>query len=433
MKSGKTNLAYANLMLEWAKDLFPICRSITGAGIKKTISYLQNINNEVKTLRFKSGKKVFDWEIPLEWNIEDAYIEHDSGKRFAEFSKNNLHILYYSNPINKTLKKSELIPHIYTQPDQPDRIPYVTSYYSNRWGFCMSENDKKRLPEGNYKVLIKSKLFKGELNLAEASIKGKKKEQIIFSTNICHPSMANNELSGPVLCSALIKYIKKNYRKPNYSYKFLFLPETIGPITYLSKNLKSIKKNTIAGFVLSCVGDDRAYSIISSRLKNTLADHALSASLIDRKNVKNYSYLERGADERQFCSPGIDLPVCGFCRSKYGTYPEYHTDADNFKVLTKEGLLGSFEIMKNIIDSFEQGLYPKVKTLGEPNLGKRNLYPTLSQKGHIDKSRLKMNLLSYSDGKKSIFEIANLINKPLDLINEEISILKEKGLIFSKI
>ena len=431
MKSEDINLNYANPMMKWAKDLFPICRSITGKGIKQTISYLKKINSEVKVKNFKSGQKVFDWVIPPQWEISEAYIEHSSGTRFAEFSKNNLHILYYSEPINKVLSRDQLLPHIYTQPDQPDRIPYVTSYYTKRWGFCMSENDKKKLPAGKYKVLIKSKKFKGELNLAEVSINGNKKDLVIFSTNICHPSMANNELSGPVLSSGLIKYIKKNYKKTKYSYKFLFLPETIGPLSYLSKNLKSIKKNTIAGFVLSCVGDDRAYSKISSRLNNTLADYALTASLRNKKNVKNYSYLERGADERQYCAPGIDLPVCGFCRSKYGTYPEYHTDADNFNVLTKKGLIGSFQTMKDIIDSFEQGIYPKVKTLGEPNLGKRDLYPTISQKGHLDKTRLKMNLLTYSDGKKSIFEIANLINIPLELINKEISVLKEKGLISS--
>lgn len=429
MNSNNINSQYSNLMLKWAKDLFPICRSITGEGTRKTIYYLKKINKELKILKFKSGTKVFDWKVPFEWNIENAYIEHSSGKRFAEFNKNNLHILHYSIPIQKNLTREKLLPNIYTQPDQPNRIPYVTSYYAKRWGFCMSHNEKKKLPKGNYKVSIKSKIFKGQLNIAEAFIKGKKKNQIIFSTNICHPSMANNELSGLVLSSALIKYIKNNFKKTNYSYKFLFVPETIGPLTYLSKNLKSLKKNTIAGFVLSCVGDNRAYSYIESRLNNTLSDLALSSSLIDKKNVKKYSYLERGSDERQYCAPGIDLPMVGFCRSKYDTYPEYHTDADNFDVLTKEGLTGSFMVMKNIIDAFENGLYPKSKILGEPNLGKRNLYPTVSQKGHIKKTRLKMNLLSYSDGKKNTFEISKLINTPLATVNEELTILKSKGLI----
>ena len=198
-------------MIKWAKDLFPICRSIMGLGNRETLSYFEKLNPEFKRIKFKTNQKVFDWIIPEEWNIKDAYIQHESGKKFAEFKKCNLHVINYSSPINKTISKKELLNYIYTQKDQPDAIPYVTSYYKKRWGFCLSENEKQKLPEGNYKVVINSNFKKGHLDISHAVLKGKRKKEIFFSSYICHPSMANNELSGPVLLNAIMLYIKKNY------------------------------------------------------------------------------------------------------------------------------------------------------------------------------------------------------------------------------
>ena len=240
---------------------------------------------------------------------------------------------------------------------------------------------KNVLPEGKYKAYIDSSFKNGKLNIVEANIKGHSKKEIFFSTYFCHPSMANDNLSGPVVMSALLKYLNKNFNKRKFSYRFVFLPETIGSIAYLSKNVNKLKKNVIAGFNLSCVGDEKAYSHISSRQGNCLADLALSSALIGLKNVKNYSFLHRGSDERQYCSPGVDLPLCGFSRSKFGQYPEYHTSADNLSLVSNKGLNESLGVLKNIVDAFELGLFPKTKFLGEPQLGKRNLYPTLSQKG----------------------------------------------------
>ena len=213
MKKNIFEKTEGKLMLKWAKILFPICRSLTGKGTQKTLRFFKKINNEFKLIRFKSGTKVFDWKIPLEWNIRDAYIQHSNKKKFAEFKKNNLHVVGYSSPINKIINKKDLLKNIYTQKNQPNAIPYVTSYYKKRWGFCMSENMKKKLPNGKYKVLIDSNLKKGFLELMEAKIKGNSKKEIFFSSYVCHPSMANNELSGPVLLNAILKYIKKLSKK----------------------------------------------------------------------------------------------------------------------------------------------------------------------------------------------------------------------------
>ena len=328
-------------MLKWAKDLFPICRSITGDGTRMTLSYFEKINPEFRRLKFKTGQKVFDWKIPKKWNIKDSYLEHDSGERYAEFKKCNLHIVGYSKPVNKKISKKELLNYIHTQKDQPDSIPYVTSYYKERWGFCLSENQKSKLPDGNYKVIIDSDLKNGNLELSDAIFKGKTKKEIFFSSYICHPSMANNELSGPVLLNAIMHYIKSNYPKSKFTYRFVLLPETIGSIAYLSKFMKVMKSNMICGFNFTCVGDERAYSYVCSRKGNTLADDAIEAALFGLSNVKKYSYLDRGSDERQYCAPGIDLPVCCFSRSRT-EYPEYHTHKDNFNVVTQKGLEGSF-------------------------------------------------------------------------------------------
>ena len=415
-------------MLKWAKDLFSICRSITGDGTRMTLSYFEKINPEFRRLKFKTGQKVFDWEIPKEWNIKDAYLEHESGERYAEFKKCNLHIVGYSKPVNKKISKKELLNYIHTQKDQPDSIPYVTSYYKERWGFCLSENQKNKLPDGNYKVIIDSELKNGNLELSDAIFKGKTKKEIFFSSYICHPSMANNELSGPVLLNAIMHYIKSNYPKSKFTYRFVLLPETIGSIAYLSKFMKVMKSNMICGFNLTCVGDERAYSYVGSRKGNTLADDAIEAALFGLSNVKKYSYLDRGSDERQYCAPGIDLPVCCFSRSR-SEYPEYHTHKDNFNVVTQKGLEGSFNVVKKIIDAIELELYPKTTMFGEPNLGKRGLYSTLSQKGKYDNTQLRMNLIAQSDGMTNIFKIAKLLKEPLDKLCNEYSLLKSKKVL----
>ncbi len=416
-------------MINWLKKLFPICRSLTGSGIKSTLTYFEKINPELKRLKFKSGLKVFDWIVPLEWNIKDAYIIKNK-KKIVDFKKNNLHIMGYSVPINKTINLKQLLKHIHSEKKRPNAIPYVTSYYKKNWGFCIQENLKKKLKPGKYKVFIDSKLSKGFLECSHALLKGKKKTEIFFSSYVCHPSMANNELSGPVLLNKILLYIKKNYPKNNYSYRFYLGPETIGSISYLSKFSKIMKRNIICGFNLSCVGDERTYSIVHSRKENTLADRSLLSAIYKFKNKKIYSFLKRGSDERQYCSPGIDLPVVTFCKTKFGEYPEYHTSDDNLKLVTQKGLEQSFDVIKNIIDSFEFGAIPEAVTKCEPNLGKRKMYPLISKVGNYSKGVfLRRDLIAYADGIENIFDISIKINQPLKLVLEEYKFLSKNKLL----
>ncbi len=417
-------------MLSLAKKLFPMNRSILGPAIRESLEVFKNLNPEFETITFKTGEKVFDWEIPYEWSINDAYLEHESGMRFAEFKKNNLHIMSYSVAVRETINKEKLLNKIYSLPKQRNAIPYMTSYYKNDWGFCLDQETLEKMPEGNYNVVIDSKLSPGELHLIEAIIKGSNtRKEIFFSSYLCHPSMANNELSGPVLLNQILSYIKEIYPKSKYSYRFVLLPETIGSIAYISKRLVELKTNLECGFNLTCVGDERAYSHIQSRNGNNLADNALKASLIGKSNFKTFSYLDRGSDERQYCAPGVDLPIATFCRSRFGDYPEYHTSLDDFNVVTANGLQGSFDIMKNIIDAFELGLYPKVKFLCEPNLGKRGLYPLSSELNGVHPAEFRTNVLTYCDGEKSLFEISQILNINLYYVIQEIEVLRKNNLI----
>jgi len=424
-------------MYKWMKDLFPVCRSLTGSGVDETLNYLKNtIGIKFKILKFKSGKKVFDWTVPKVWNIKDGYIKTIKGKKIINFKNNNLHVVGYSTPINKIVSKQELLKHVFTQPDQPKWIPYVTSYYKKNWGFCISENFKKKIKDKKYKVYIDSSHKNGNLKIAETFIKGEKNKEIFFSTYFCHPSMASDNLSAVIVQSALIKYINENYKKTKFSYRFIFIPETVGSIAYLSKNLLNLKKNMVAGFNLSCVGDDRCYSHVESRNGNNLADQALEVALLGKKNKKRYSFLHRGSDERQYCAPGIDLPVCGFSRSKFGEYKEYHTSADNLDITSEKSLQNSLSILISIVDAFESELTPITKIKGEPQLSKYNLYPTTSQKGTKKKGSFskqefinRCNVIAYSDGKKNIFEISKITNIPLKDLIKEIKILKENKIL----
>lgn len=416
-------------MLALAKKLFPLNRSIMGPDIRKSYDYFTSIDKDWEELEFKTGEKVFDWTIPREWRIQDAYLEHEGGQRFACFKNNNLHIVGYSAPTNIVLSKEELIKKIYTHPSLNDAIPYVTSYYKEDWGFCMSMNDLKKMPSGTYKVFIDSELRTGRLTIQELRVRGLIEKELFFSSYLCHPSMANNELSGPVLLSKVAEYVK-TINNLYYSYRFVLLPETIGSVAYLSRRKDLLKKNVICGLNLSCVGDERTYSHVESRRGDTMADKALKAALQDIANVKYYTYLDRGSDERQYCAPGIDLPLCTFCKSKFGEYPEYHSDKDNFDVVTNKGLAESFQIVKSIIDAFELGLYPRVNVLCEPQLGYRGLYPLTSKlyKGKHP-AKLRMDIISQCDGYTTVFDIANKLSTDLSKVIEEIRILKNNKLV----
>ncbi len=418
-------------LIEHARALYPLNRSISGKGTRTTLQYFERYFPELERITFKTGENVFDWQIPQEWNVNDAYLQHlESGRKYAEFSRLNLHLLGHSEPCDKELDLESLKPMIYTQADQEDVVPYVTSYYSKRWGFCMSQKEKDNLPDGKYHVFIDSSFEDGFLDMSHACISGKESSEIFFSSYVCHPSMLNNELSGPLVLSALIEYIKSNYPDPRMSYRFVLLPETIGSIAYLSRYGKQMKQNMICGFNLSCVGDERAYSYIQTPYADTLADRVMEAALYGKDNVKRYSFLDRGSDERQYCSPGFRLPLCTFCRSKFGDYPEYHTSADNFSVVTEEGLQGALDVLKTIVDAFEICDKPLITVNCEPQLGKRGLYPTISKKTSYKHAAAdRMNLLTYCDGTNTIFDIAKIIDIDLKCVIKELALMMDQGLI----
>jgi len=414
----------------FASEIWPYNRSITGQGVRDTLEQIKIHLPRLKIEGVQTGTDVFDWKIPKEWNVNEAYIVSPDGERICEFSKNNLHLLGYSISFDGYLDLKELKEHLYTLPGQPNAIPYVTSYYEERWGFCLSQNQYDQLLEGEYYVKIDSEHFDGFLNYGELIIPGKKSEEVFLSTYICHPSMANNELSGPAVLTYLAKWIEE-LKGLQYTYRIVFIPETIGSITYLSLHHENMKKNIISGFNISCVGDNRAYSYLPSRNGNTYSDIVAKHVLkhID-SNFKEYTWLDRGSDERQYCAPGIDLPIASIMRTKYGEYPEYHTSLDDLeRVVTPEGLDGGYWALRRAIESIEKNKKYSLTVLCEPQMSKHKLYPTLSTKKSGEKVKLMMNLISLCDGKNSLLDIAEILSSPIWELYEIIEILVSHKLL----
>ena len=415
---------------KFAQELWPINRSITGKGTKETLKLIKQHLPQLKIESVPSGSNVFDWTVPKEWSVKEAYIITPSGEKICDFSKNNLHLVGYSIPFEDEISFDELKKNLHTLPDQPNAIPYITSYYKERWGFCLSQEQFDTLENGNYKVVIKSILFDGELNYGELLIKGKSDKEIFLSTYICHPSMANNELSGPTVVTFLAKWLQE-IDKTDFSYRIIFIPETIGSITYLSRNYKDMKNKIFAGFNVSCVGDDRAYSFLPSRNGKTISDliakHVLKWT---DPNFIEYSWFDRGSDERQYCAPGIDLPIASILRTKYGRYPEYHTSLDNLEnVVTPKGLDGGYWAIRKAIEAIEKNKKYKVTVLCEPQMGRRKLYSTLAPNIRDEKVWLMMNFISLCDGENSLLEIAERLNAPIWSLYDIINKLLTHGLI----
>lgn len=431
-------------MYKLADRLFPICRSITGTGVRETFDILKEYIPDLKLYEVPTGTKVMDWTVPREWRIDEAYIEDESGSRIIDFKDNNLHVLGYSMPVDEWMSFEKLSDHIYTLKDQPDLMPYVTSYYKERWGFSMTQKMKDDLKPGRYHAVIKSELFDGSLTYGELIIPGKSDKEVFLSTYICHPSMANNECSGPSVVTHLISYIK-SLRDRELTYRIVFVPETIGAITYLSKNLDEMKKNIIAGFNITCVGDNRDYSIVHSRYGDTLADKVLTEVLrAHYPGYSDYPYIKRGSDERQYQAPGVDIPLVCFCRSKYHVYPEYHTSGDNMSIVSPEGFYGAFTVMRKCIDKLEampeivpcsvtrtelkRGCY-KVTCLCEPQLGKRGLVPTMSSKETYQETLAMKDVLAYADGTNDVEELAKIIGQPVEVVLKVVDQLLNAGLL----
>ena len=416
-------------------NLFPLNRSLTGAGVRKTLNIIKQEFPQLNIKKIKSGKKVFDWNVPPEWNVSEAFVIDKYNNKIIDFKKNNLHLVGYSTYIKKYILKKDLFKNLYFIKNQPKAIPYITSYYKKRWGFCVSFNQYKNLDKqyssnDKFKVIIDASLNKkGNLNYGEIILKGKSKKEILISTYICHPSMANNELSGPIVSMGLINYFKR--KKLNKTLRFIFIPETIGSISYLSNNVKYLKENVIGGYNLSCVGDERQHSCMFSKYQNSPSDEAVieAYKLLKIKNYKIYSFLKRGSDERQYNSPGIDLKISSIFRTKYGEYPEYHTSLDNFNLVTVKGCTGGFNVVKKSIEILLERIYPECKIMCEPQMGKRGLYPTLSTKNTNKLTKGYMDFLQYADGTNSLEKISSLIKLDLKSVRKIYNILFKNNLI----
>lgn len=414
-------------MWELTERLWPICRSLTGDGVRETFKIIQE-QIPLQIHEVPTGTKVFDWEVPKEWKIKDAYVLNENGEKIIDFKVTNLHVVGYSSPVDKWVDLAELQQHLHSIEEQPDVIPLITSYYKEYWGFCISHTQRKNLMEGKYYVHIDSELFDGSLTYAELILPGTSKKEVFLSTYICHPSVANDNLSGPVVLTFLAKFIASISRK--YTYRIIFIPETIGAIAYLAKHHLEMKENLIAGFNLSCVGDNNNYSFVSSRYADTYADRIIER-ILRKKNLayKKFSYLMRGSDERQFCSPGIDLPLITFSRTKFGEFPEYHTSLDNLDYICKEGLLGSLEVLMACIDDLEQNNLYQVNVLCEPQLGKRGLYPTINTKKSVDSVKRMMHFIAYADGKNDLVSISEITGIPEEELLQYAEILVKNNLI----
>ena len=416
-------------MHQWATDLFPICRSLTGDGVRLTLSYLQRLLPALKVHEIPSGTRAFDWEVPREWVIRDAYIADVKGNRLVDFNTNNLHVVGYSTSVDVVFSRAELDEHLYSLPELPHAIPYVTSYYRETWGFCLTHDQLAKLGDGPFRVLIDSEHKVGSLTYGELVIPGDTSDEILLSTYVCHPSMANNELSGPVVTTALARWIL-GVEDRHYTYRIVMVPETIGSVVYLSLHLRHLQEHLKAGWVLTCIGDDRAYSYLPSPSGATFADR-VSKKVMSKSNHRfdEYSFLDRGSDERQYCSPGVDLPVVSLMRSKYGTYPEYHTSLDDLSLVTPSGLQGGLDMMKAVIDELESSPRWRSTVFGEPQMGKRGLYPTTSTSTSGHEVYDMMNVLAFCDGAHDTEELASICGITVSKVEEIVNKLFAAGVL----
>jgi aminopeptidase-like protein len=415
-------------MYQLITELYPLCRSITGNGVRESLRILQNkIPLEIHEV--PSGTNVFDWSVPKEWNIKDAYIKNSHGEKIVDFHASNLHVLNYSVPVHKKVSFQQLKEHLYTIPEMPEWIPYRTSYYKENWGFCLTHNQYQTLQDDEYEVYIDSTLENGHLTYGEFSVDGETEHEMLFSTHICHPSLCNDNLSGVALATLLAKYLKS--RKTKFSYRFLFIPGTIGSITWLAQNEMQVSRIQ-HGLVVACVGDTGKPTYKKSRQGNAEIDRAVLHVLKHcGREYEIRDFSPYGYDERQYCSPGFNLPVGSLTRTPHGCYPEYHTSADNLKFVIPESLAESFKYYLDVVEVLEQNqCYLNLNPKCEPQLGKRGLYSQMG--GRTEAKIAEMALLwtlNLSDGTKSLLDIAEQSGMAFHQIAEAANILKENNLL----
>jgi aminopeptidase-like protein len=429
-KTNNTNpVLIGEQMYSMVSDMFPICRSITGNGVRQTLEIVKRII-PLTIHEVPSGKKVFDWEVPREWNVRAGYIKNSNGDKIVDFADSNLHVLNYSIPVHKKLTLEELKPHLFSIPEHPDWIPYRTSYYKEDWGFCMTHNQLRQLKEDRYEVYIDATLQPGSLTYGEYFIPGKTTDEVLISAHICHPSLANDNLSGVSVAAFLAKKIIEE-KSPRYSYRFIFIPGTIGAITWLALNEGNVRKIK-HGMVLSLLGDSGDFTYKKSR-RDTAEIDRIASHVLKSKSTGNkvIDFIPYGYDERQFCSPGFNLPVGCLSRTTYGQYPEYHTSADNLEFVKPENLRQSLQTVNDIIDALESNIkFLNQNPKCEPQLGKRGLYSLRG--GNNDSKDFQLALLwvlNLSDGDHSVMDISQRSKLDLSLVNEAVERLLECKLI----
>jgi aminopeptidase-like protein len=411
----------------FASDLYPICRSITGDGVRQTLAAVQK-RIALQISEVPTGTVVFDWTVPKEWNIRDAYIKDARGERIVDFQQNNLHVLNYSVPVRTKMPLSELRSHLFTIPKQPDWIPYRTSYYHENWGFCLSHTQLEALEDGEYEVCIDSTLADGHLTYGECCLPGQLSDEVLISCHICHPSLANDNLSGLSVATALAELLSG--QDLHYSYRFLFIPGTIGAITWLARNRENVARIR-HGLVLTGIGDESGFHYKKSRRGNAEIDHSVVHVL--QHEVESHEILEfspYGYDERQYCSPGFDLPVGCLMRNVWGTFPQYHTSADNLEFITPQQLAESLRVCTAVVDILENNRrYRNLSPYCEPQLGKRNLYRSTGGEAIGVEINARLWVLNLSDGEHSLLDIAERSGLPFPAISDAAEVLRDSGLL----
>jgi aminopeptidase-like protein len=413
----------------FAAGLYPICRSITGEGTRRTLAMIQE-RIPLHISEVPSGTPVFDWTVPREWNIRDAYIKDSAGKRIVDFRQCNLHVLNYSTPVRATMPLGELRPHLFTLPDQPDWIPYRTSYYQENWGFCLSHKQLSTLPDGDYEVCIDSTLETGHLTYGECYLPGHSTDEVLISCHVCHPSLANDNLSGITVSTALAEFLSQ--RDLRYSYRFLFIPGTIGAISWLARNQDTVGR-VRHGLVLTGIGDEGAFHYKKSRRGNAEIDMVLTHLLRHSKpSSQILEFSPYGYDERQYCSPGFNLPFGCLMRSVWGTYPEYHTSADNLDFIKPHSLAESLRLCTEVLDVLESNRrYRNLNPYCEPQLGTRNLYRSTGGEAIGTEINARLWALNLSDGEHTLLDIAERSGLPFAAISDAVALLCDAGLLAS--
>lgn len=423
-----TSVSEGEFLHNVARELFPINRSITGDGVRQTLRELQRLVPHLRIHEVPTGQQVLDWTIPDEWNVSQAFVADESGQRVLDFAECNVHLVSYSTPVNEVLPLASLRDHLHVDPVHRTAIPYVTSYYNRNWGFCLSAEQLESLPDAEYRAVVESSLRPGSLTYADLVLPGETPAEVLVSTYICHPSLANNELSGPMVALGLALWLQSLPRR-RYTYRFVFAPETIGAITYIAHNLETLREKVVAGINLTCIGDDGDYSYLASRIGDSPFDRIARRQVRKRPNSVEYTYLDRGSDERHYGMPGVDVPMISLMRTKYGRYPEYHTHLDDLTVVTPSGLQGGLDLVRDCIDELEQSDYLRGTVLGEPQLGRRGLYHTMHARTVADEVLLRTHILAYSDGEHSVADLSELLDVPEETITQFVNELAEHNLV----